>query len=300
MRRTSTNALKGYLFISPWLIGFFLFTLAPILATFYLSFTEYNIFDKPKWVGLDNYRYAFTSDDTFWLTVKNTLIYVVMFVPLSIVLGFLLALLLNTKVRGMTFFRTVFYVPSIVPSVASIILFVFMMDPDTGLLTVAADFIGFGKPNWLGDPQITKLSIAIMGLWGVGHGMIIYLAGLQGIPKELYEASEIDGAGKITQTTRITVPLMTPTLFFNLIMGLIGSFQIFNNAYIASANQGTGAANFGGPLHSYYFYVLKIYAEGFQYFKMGYAAALAWMLFVLIMIVTFFVFRSGKSWVHYN
>lgn len=300
MNSRSRNIIKGYVFISPWLIGFLLFTLIPFVVSLYLSFTDYDVFNSPKWVGLDNYEYAFNGDPDFWKSVYNTLYYVIFFVPLSIIAGFFLAVLLNSEVKFMTVYRTAFYLPSIVPNVAAVILWIFMFDPKLGLINGMLGWFGVDQIGWLSDPAYSKPAIIIMGLWGVGGGMIIFLAGLQGISRELYESAEIDGAGPWIKLVRITVPMMTPTILFNLIMGIIGSFQVFNVAYLASAGGGTGVGNLGGPLKSYLFYILKLYVEAFQYFNMGYAAALAWLLFIVIFIITLIVFKTSKNWVHYN
>ena len=281
----------GYLFLSPWLVGLLAFTLFPILAVFGLGFMEYGIFGRPTWIGLQNYRDILTNDRLFLTTLGNTLYFVALSVPLSTVIGFLLAVALNTRLIGQTLFRTAFYVPSIVPQVAAVLLFVWLFHPQIGLINFALDLLGLDGPNWLGRPQWAKPAIVIMGLWGVGGGMIIYLAGLQSIPQHLYEAAEIDGATEMRRFLMITIPLMTPTLFYNLIIGIIGSFQVFVTAYVATQ---------GGPLNSTLFYVLYLYRYGFEEFRLGYASALAWILFLLVLALTVVVFRSSSSWVYYE
>jgi multiple sugar transport system permease protein len=221
----------------------------------------------------------------------NTLYYVVISVPLQITVGFLLALGLNAKLRGVTIFRTLFYVPSIVPQVAGVLLFVWLFQPQIGLINWMLDLVGLRGPNWLGRPEWAKPAIIIMSLWGVGASMIIYLAGLQSIPQHLYEAAQIDGANGWKQLRHVTVPMMTATIFFNLVMGIINSFQVFTTAYIATG---------GGPMNSTLFYMLYLYNSGFQDFKMGYASALAWILFALVLLLTLLVFRSSSSWVYYE
>ena len=283
--------ITGYLFISPWIIGFLAFTLFPIVAVFLLSFSRYGVFDAPKWVGFSNYIKIFTDDRMFKISLGNTLYYVLIRVPLGIVLGFLLALGLNAKIRGVTVYRALFYVPSIVPQVAGTLLFVWLFRPQTGLINFALNLLGIQGPNWLGRPQWAKPAIIIMSLWGIGGGMIVYLAGLQSIPQHLYEAAEIDGAGTWRRFWAVTVPMMTPTIFFNLINGLIGSFQVFATAYIATG---------GGPLNSTRFYMLYLYQLGFQDFRMGYASALSWILFLLVLVLTLFIFRTATSWVYYE
>jgi multiple sugar transport system permease protein len=212
-------------------------------------------------------------------------------VPLHVGVGFLLALGLNAKLIGQTIFRTFFYVPSIVPQVAGVLLFVWLFQPQIGLINYFLGLIGVNGPNWLGRPEWAKPAIIIMSMWGVGGGMIIYLAGLQSIPQHLYEAAEIDGANGWHKFRNVTVPMMTPTIFFNVIVGLIGSFQVFTTAYVATG---------GGPLNSTLFYVLYLYRRAFQDFAMGYASAMAWILFVLVLLLTLVVFRSSSSWVYYE
>ena len=285
------RAITGYAFISPWLIGLLTFTLIPILIVFYLGFTKYGVFDSPEWVGLANYRRIFTDDRLFRISSLNTLYYVVISVPLQITVGFLLALGLNAKLRGVTLFRTLFYVPAIVPQVAGVLLFVWLFQPQIGLVNWMLGLLGLNGPNWLGRPEWAKPAIIIMSLWGVGASMIIYLAGLQSIPQHLYEAAQIDGANGWKQFWHVTVPMMTATIFFNLVMGVINSFQVFTTAYIATG---------GGPMNSTLFYMLYLYNSGFQDFKMGYASALAWILFTLVLLLTLLIFRSSSSWVYYE
>ena len=285
------RTLLGYLFLSPWLLGLLAFTLFPILAVFGLGFMKYGIFGRPTWVGFQNYTDIFTNDRLFLTTLGNTLYFVALSVPLSTVIGFLLAVALNTRLIGQTIFRTAFYVPSIVPQVAGVLLFVWLFHPQIGLINFALDLLGLEGPNWLGRPQWAKPAIVIMGLWGVGGGMIIYLAGLQSIPQHLYEAAEIDGATEMRRFLTITIPMMTPTLFYNLIIGIIGSFQVFVTAYVATQ---------GGPLNSTLFYVLYLYRYAFEAFKLGYASAMAWILFLLVLALTVVVFRSSSSWVYYE
>jgi multiple sugar transport system permease protein len=285
------RTLLGYLFLSPWLLGLLAFTLFPILAVFGLGFMKYGIFGRPTWIGIQHYRDIFTDDRLFLTTLGNTLYFVALSVPLSTVIGFLLAVALNTRLIGQTIFRTAFYVPSIVPQVAAVLLFVWLFHPQIGLINFALDLLGLEGPNWLGRPQWAKPAIVIMGLWGVGGGMIIYLAGLQSIPQHLYEAAEIDGATEMRRFLTITIPMMTPTLFYNLVIGIIGSFQVFVTAYVATQ---------GGPLNSTLFYVLYLYRYAFEEFKLGYASAMAWILFLLVLALTVVVFRSSSSWVYYE
>src|SRR5579884_2786571 len=291
MSRARRRALLGYAFISPWLIGLLAFTAGPILAVFYFSFTDYSIFSPPEWVGLANYGQAFGGDRLVPIALGNTLFFVGLSVPLNLVAGFALALALNAKLRGIAAYRTLFYVPAIVPTVAATIVFVWLFDPNLGLVNFGLGLLGVRGPNWFGSEDWAKPAIVLLGLWHVGGGMVIYLAGLQGIPTRLYEAASLDGANWLAKLRHVTIPMMTPTIFYNLVVGIIGSFQVFATAYIATG---------GGPRNATLFYVLHIYRVGFQDFKLGYASALAWLLFLIVMALTLIVFRSGRSWVHYE
>ena len=291
LTQSQRRTITGYLFLSPWLIGLLAFTLVPIVTVFALGFTRYGVLDTPEWIGLRNYTRIFTEDRLFRISLLNTLYYVAISVPLHVSIGFLLALALNAKIRGVTLFRTLLYVPSIVPQVAGVLLFVWLFQPQVGLVNFLLEALGIHGPNWLGRPEFARPAIIIMSLWGVGGGMIIYLAGLQSIPEHLYEAAQIDGASAWHQFWAVTVPMMTPTIFFNVVMGLINSFQVFTTAYVATG---------GGPMNATLFYVLYLYTTGFQDFKMGYASALALILFVMVLVLTILVFRSSNSWVYYE
>lgn len=285
------EALFCYLFISPWLVGFIIWTAGPILYSLYLSFTDYTIISAPIWVGLANFRKAFTLDVLVSKSLVNTAYYVGIGVPLRIVFAFLLAALLNTEIRGRLIYRIVYYMPSIVPAVASAVLWLILLNPRLGLFNVVFRLVGLPSINWLASPVWSKPALILMSLWGVGGSMIIYLAGFQSIPESLYEAADIDGASRWRKFRHVTIPLMTPTLFFNLVMQIIGSFQVFDSAFIMTA---------GGPLNSTLFIMLHIYNNAFSFFRMGYAAALAWILFVIIMILTLLTLRSSEAWVFYQ
>ncbi|MGQ9632549.1 MAG: carbohydrate ABC transporter permease [bacterium] len=286
------KALLGYIFILPWIIGFIWFQAGPILASLFLSFSEYNILSPPNWIGLSNFIRSFTKEPLFWKSLFNTVYYVGFSVPLGLVMGFTVALLLNTKIRGMTIYRSIFYMPAIVPSVGSAILWLWLFHGGRGgLLNMALGIFKLGPIDWLGEEATSKPSLIIMSLWGIGGGMIIYLAGLQGIPRQLYEAAEVDGASWLQKLLHITIPMMTPTIFFNLIMGIINSFQVFNAAFIMTR---------GGPLNSTYFYMLYLYDSAFSYFEMGYASSLAWILFIIIMALTLLAFKTSGRWVFYE
>lgn len=289
----SSNTRLLYLFISPWLIGFFIFVAGPMLASLYFSFTEFSGFGSPEWVGLKNYVTLFTDDPLFWKSLWNTFFYTIFSVPLGLIAGYLLAVLLNSKVKYMPLFRTIFYLPSIVPAVASSLLFILIFQPQFGIANAILEFFGLPTSKWLYSEMMAKPTLIIMSLWGVGGGMIIYLAGLQDIPQSLYEAAELDGAGPLQKFFKITIPMTSNVIFFNLIMGIIGSFQIFTQAYIVSDGK-------GGPNNATLFYVLYLYQNAFQYFKMGYASALAWILFIITVVFTFLVFRYIGRMVYYE
>lgn len=282
--------IAGWLFASPWIIGFLVFIAGPMVWSFFMSFTDYNLFTW-EWVGLANYERMFTLDDlvphALWITTK----YALLSVPLHVILGFLLALLLNQNIRFVGFWRTIFYFPSVLSGVAVIILWILILNPQFGLINSLLRGIGISGPNWLGDPDWALLSLVLMSLWGVGGGMLIYLAGLQGIPTELYDAAKVDGANSIQQILFITVPMMSPIIFFNLVIGIISALQTFDTAFIATN---------GGPAWSTYFYMLHLFTVAFEELKMGYASALAWVMFAYIFLLTLLVFRFGSAWVFYE
>jgi multiple sugar transport system permease protein len=287
------EAIAGYLFISPWFFGFIVFFVGPILASFALSFTEWNIVTDPIWVGLDNYRQIFTGDTNFAKAVKVTLTYSVFYLPLEVICGLGMAVLLNQKLRGIGVFRTLYYMPSIVPQVAAALVWVWMLNARYGMVNTLLRSGGITGPNWLGSPDYVLPSLIMISLWGVGGSAVIYLAGLQNIPEQFYEAATVDGANKVQKFLRITLPLLSPTIFFQLVLGLIGVFQTFTPAFIAA-----GAT--GGPLQSGLFYMLYIYNRSFQSLRMGYGSALAWIMTIFILLVTLLVFRSSQYWVHYE
>ncbi len=285
------ETVVGYLFIMPVVLGLLGFTLGPMVASLYLSFTKFPLLRSPEWVGLKNYVDMFTKERYFWQAVKVTVTYAVTAVPLGLIGSFTLALLLNQKVKGIALFRTSFYMPTIVPAVASAVLWGWLLNPDYGLVNAILLKLGLPTSRFLGDPSSALPSLVLMSLWGVGGGMIVYLAGLQGIPESLYEAAKIDGANELQLFWNITVPMMTPTIFFNLVMGLIGSFQYFTAAFLLTA---------GGPLFSTYFYNLMLYERAFKWLQMGMASAMAWFLLVVVLLLTLVVFRSSSMWVYYE
>lgn len=289
-RLARRESLAFYVMISPWLIGFLIFTVGPMLFSFYMSLHEWPLRRPPTWIGVNNYLRFF--DDFVWVkSLKVTTLYVLGSVPLGMVLSFLLAVLLNQEIPGMPFFRTVFYLPSLVPATANSILWLFVLNPQIGIINTLLRYIGIQGPPWLGSTKWALPALIIMSFWGIGGGMVIYLAGLQGIPEFLYEAAKIDGAGEFRQFIHITIPMMTPVIFFNLIMGVIGTFQIFNQAYIMTE---------GGPGRATYFYVYYLYRNSFDYYRMGYGSAMAWFLFAVILVLTMINFWLGSKWVFYE
>lgn len=297
---TARNLRNGLLFISPWIIGFLLFTAYPIVASLYYSFTRFNILRPPEWIGLAGYEELLFYDPLFWISIKNTLYMLVFSLPPSLLLALFLASLLNQNIRGKALFRTVFYLPSILPAVATAMLWMWIFNPQYGLINAVLKLLfGIDGPGWLVDPQWSKPAFIIMGLWGVGGSMVIFLAGLQSIPKQLYEAAEIDGANPWNQFWHVTFPMLSPTIFFNLVMGIIGLFQYFTAPYIMTRGVGSNVPP-GSPLNSTLFYALYLFQNAFAYFKMGYASAMAWILFLLIVVATLVVFKSSARWVYYE
>ena len=285
------EARNFYLYTAPWLIGFFVLTLYPIVYSFYLMFTDMNLTGVGKFIGLENLKYAFTDDPLFIKAFINTLKYVVMFVPSSIILAFFVALLLSKKVKGLGFFRTAFYIPYITSGVAVTILWGWIYQKDYGIINYVLSLFGIKGVNWLGDKNIAMISIVILSLWTIGNNIIIMLAGIQDIPQSYYESAQIDGAGAIRQIFSITLPLCTPTIYFNLIVTIIAAFQVFQQPLILTN---------GGPLNSTYTAAIHMYNNGFLYGKMGYASMMAWSLFVVIMLITLVVISTSKYWVFYD
>ena len=284
------EAVEGYLFILPWLLGLVIFIVGPILASFYFSLTDYEVVRPPIFRGLANYQ-RLLGDDLFWQALKVTTIYVVISTPLGLALSFVLALLMNQKVRWISLWRTIYYLPTLVPVIASTMLWLWIFNPEFGLLNTLLRYVGIDGPLWLGHSQWALPSLILMSLWTVGGPMLIYLAGLQGIPTDLYEAAEVDGAGAWAKFRAVTIPLMTPVIFFNLVMNMIAAFQVFAQPFIMTG---------GGPRYATLFYVLYLYQNAFKFFRMGYAAALAWVLFMVILLFTLLVFRSSALWVFYE
>lgn len=285
-RRTIT----GLLFISPWLLGFLIFTVYPILASFYFSLCDYRVLSPPKFIGLGNYAAMLRDTDYFWRSVWNTA-FMFIELPLSLALSLGIAMLLNQRLKGIAFFRAIYYLPAVIPTVASAVLWKWLLNPEYGLINDFLTKLHLPRLGWLTDPAWSKPSFILMDLWGVGGGIVIYLAGLQGVPQHLYEAAQMDGANVWYQFRHVTLPMLSPVIFFNLIMGVIGTFQYFTQTFVMTN---------GGPENSTLFYALYLFQNAFQFFRMGEACAMAWILFVLTMGATWLVFKSSARWVYYE
>ena len=283
--------VAGYLFIAPWLLGFLVFTVGGFASSLWLSFTRWNIVTPPKWVGLANYDALLRRDPLFWTSLGVTLKYAAVSVPLGVVGGVALALLLNAEIRGVALYRTILFLPSIVPAVASSVVFVWLLNPQIGLVNVLLSKLGIVGPAWLADTKWAFWSLVLMALWGVGGSMVIYLAGLKDVPLYLYEAATLDGAGPWERMRRVTLPMLSPVIFFNLVMGTIAAFQTFTQAFVMTN---------GGPENSTTFYALYLFNRAWRYGDMGYASAMAWILFVLVVLVTWLLFRTQNRWVNYD
>ncbi|MBE2269135.1 MAG: sugar ABC transporter permease [Anaerolinea sp.] len=315
----------GYFFLSPWIIGFLCFSLFPMVASLFLSFTNYSPDGTAyNWIGIDNYSRALglearpyadgqapqealtrgydliaeiggyaigARDPIFWKSLSVTISYAALALPIGMIAGLLFAVLMNQKIPGIRLFRTIFYLPSVLPGVATAVIFIYFLNRD-GWLNSILESIGFQPLNWLNTPELALPTLVIISLWGVGGGMILYLAAFQGVPTELYEAAKVDGASLFIRFARITLPMISPVIFFNLIMGLIGTFQYFGMSYILFGPT-------GGNDYSAYFYNMNLYRQAFSYLDMGYASALAWILLVIVVGITLIVFKTSGQWVFY-
>ncbi|MFW5983448.1 MAG: carbohydrate ABC transporter permease [bacterium] len=288
------DMITGYIFIAPFIIGFLVFIAGPMLFSLYASFTNYNITSKFDFVGLRNYSHMFTKDQIFWTSFKNTIIFVVLGVPIFRIAAIALSILLNNTIKGMRVFRTIFYLPVVMSGVATFLLWMQMFHPAYGLVNTVLSWVGIEGPAWLVDPFWTKPALVLMGLWAAGGNMLLYLARLKGIPQQLYESAEIDGANGFHRLFKITIPMLTPIIFFDLITGMIGAFQVFQSAYVMTGGQG------GGPMNSLLFYNYYLWNKAFKVFDMGYATAMSWFLFIVIMSVTVFNLKFSKKWVYYE
>lgn len=292
LRRKRSEKYWGILFAMPAILGFLLFTFAPMAGSLVLTFTDLKLINPPKFIGLDNYAKVFGgSDQLFYKSLGTTFKYVLMSVPLNIAFSFSVALLMNKEIKGRAVFRTIFYLPTIVPVFASSMIWIWILDPDLGLLNSILRSVGLPTGMWIYSPDTVIPSLVLMGLWTTGNTMVIFLAGLQGIPRHLYEALEVDGGNSLHKLLYVTIPMMTPTIFFNLIMAFIGGFQVFAEAFIMTQ---------GGPNNASMFIVYYLYREAFQLSNMAYANTVAWVLFVIIVAITFVVFRTSRSWVYYE
>lgn len=285
------EAVEGWIAISPWLIGFLLFTAGPFLVSVALSMSDWRITVAPQFVGLKNYIRIFTDDPNFWQAIKVTFTYVAMALPLGLFGGLGLSLLLNQKVPGARMFGTIFYLPAVLSGVSVALMWMWLLNPDYGVVNTLLGLIGIQGPNWFWDPDWSLPSVVLMSLWRVGGSAIIYLAGLQNINPQLYEAAEIDGAGRLARLRAITLPMLTPTIFFQLVMELIDAFQVFTVIYVITD---------GGPMRSTLFYLFYMFRTAFEDFEMGYASALAWIMGLIILSFTALVFKSSPLWVFYE
>jgi len=292
------RSLTGYAFIAPWLIGFFVLTAGPMIASLVISLHSWSMLSPPTWVGFDNYQSIIADDPLFLTSLLNTAVYVLFSVPLGVGAALALALLLHNRNPGMGFFRTAIFIPSITNIVAVSVLWLWIFNPEFGLLNSFLRLLGMEGPLWLQSETWAKPSLVLMSLWGVGGTTIIFLAALQGIPRELYEASELDGAGPARRFFHITVPMISPALFFSSVMGVIGSFQVFAQAFVMTGDAQPGSE--GGPNNATLFLVLYLYKKAFQEFRMGYASALAWILFFIILIFTLLQTRLSRKRVYYE
>ena len=288
------KALWGYAFALPWIIGLIVFWGGPILASFYFSFTEYGVTNSPTFIGLENYRQAFTQDDLFWSSLRRTFLFSLVFVPVAIFGALALAVLLNQKLKGTNIYRTIFFVPHLLPAVAIAVVWTFLLSPSLGPVNQFLRAIGIqNPPAWLSSRDTALASVTMINVWAAmgGNAMLIFLAGLQGVPQELYEAADIDGAGGWSKFRSVTLPLLTPTIFFNMVLAVIASLKVFTTAFVTTQ---------GGPSYATWFFALHIYNQAFKYFRLGYGSSLAWVLAAILIVFTFFQIWYSRRWVHYE
>lgn len=282
---------NGLLFASPWLIGFCVFTLYPIFMVFYYSLCNVSLMKPTEWIGLANYKEMFFIDEKFWISFYNTLYYIAIVLPLGTILAIGASLLLNTNIKYRSIYRTIYFIPVIVPIVASSIMWLWILNPRYGLINNILGFFGVKGLPWLASPEWAKPALVIMSLWSIGYFIVIYLAGLQNIPNQLYEAAELDGAGIFAKFRFVTLPFLSPVILFNVIIGLIGAFQYFTQAYLMTS---------GGPMNSTLFYALRLYQSAFEYLNFGYASGMAVILLFVTLLSTLIVFRSSAKLVYYE
>ncbi len=301
-RRTRRNFRVGMLFISPWIVGFLVFTLYPMIASLVYSFSEFTFHKPLKWVGLANYIGLF-QDKYFWIAIGNTMYIVLIGVPLILAFSFLCAVILNLKVPGQSIYRVIYYIPSIVPTIASTLLWIWVLNPQYGLLNTFLGYVGIDGPNWIKDPAWSKPALMMLALWGTGNTMIIYLSGLQDVPVSLLEAAELDGANWWQRMRAVTIPMVSPITLYNLITSAIVMFQYFAQAYVFARIAGqnyAGQSTVGQPLNSTLFYSVYLYQNGFQFLKMGYASAMAWILLIVIMVCTILMLKVSDRFTYYS
>ena len=301
-KRARKNILMVLLFLSPWLIGFFVFTLYPVLASLYYSFTHYDLLSTPRWIGTANYTFMFTKDPFFWTAVRNTAWIILWGVPLRIIVAVATASLLVRPRRGVTVYRTLFFLPTLAPAVAAALAFVFLFNPAIGPINQILSGLGMkNTPLWFQSPTWSKPAILIIGLWGIGDAMVIFLAGLLDVPRQLYEAADIEGASRFQRWRHVTLPMISPVIFFTLVIGVIEGFQTFTEAYVANLTASNGDVNgLGAPLQSLLFFTTRLYQVGWLKYQMGYASALAWLLLVITLICTLIILKTSSRWVFYQ
>ena len=287
------NTINGLLFASPWLLGLLLFWIYPTLASGYYSFTKFNAVQSPQWVGTENYVQLFTNDSNFWSAVYNTFYFAGLSIPLAIIFAFALATLLNAKIKFQVVYRTIYFLPTLVPEVALALVWVYLFTPGTGLINIPFDWLGMRGPCWLACEAWARPTMILLALWVIGNQVVLYLAGLQDVPQDLYDAANVDGANYYHKFRHVTLPMMTPVIFFHLVTSVIGALQFFAVPYIM-----TGGTGF--PANSTLFYSIYLYKNAFQYFQMGYASAMAWLLFVVTLVITLVIFRTARLWVFYS
>jgi len=291
-RQSTRNTINGILFASPWLIGLLLFWIYPTIASAYYSFTKFNAIQTPQWVGLANYIELFTDDSDFLDAVYNTFYFAAVSIPFAIIFAFGLAMMLNAKIKGQVVYRTIYFLPTLVPEVALAFVWIYLFTPGSGLINVPFSWFGIYRMCWLTCPEMARQTLVLLALWIIGQQVLLYLAGLQDVPQDLYDAADVDGAGFFRKFWNVTVPIMTPVIFFHLVTSVIGAFQFFAIPYIM-----TGGTGF--PANSTLFYSIYLYKQAFQYFNMGYASALAWLLFLVTLVITLVIFRTSRLWVFY-
>jgi multiple sugar transport system permease protein len=283
----------GYTFLLPWLIGFLGLAVGPIIASLYLSFTDYDAVQAPSWIGFENYEFMFQYDKRFWKALSVTFTFVLLSVPAKLIFALAVAMILDKGVRAIGWYRALYYLPSILGGSIAVAVLWRQLFESNGVINTLLGFVGITGPNWLADPRYSLTTIVVLAIWQFGSPMLIFLAGLRAIPQELYEAAEIEAAGKVRRFFAITLPLLAPVIFFNLVLQMIDAFKSFSGAFVISGGK-------GAPLDSLLFYTVYLYNEAFSFFRMGYASALAWVLLVIIAVFTAIAFWTSKYWVHYE